>query len=117
MNVAEALKRVEKDSAIAADKEMVVSEETEKVQKQKDKIQMITDEAQAELDKVMPELQKSQEAVEKIDRNDLVNVRSMPNPPPVVGMVFEGVCALLGQAKTDWQSAKSLLNDLNKFIQ
>ena len=31
-------------------------------------------------------------------------------------MVFEGVCALLGQ-KSDWATCKSLLMDLNKFIQ
>jgi hypothetical protein len=64
----------------------------------------------------MPELLRAQEAVEKIDRNQLVNLRSMPNPPPIILLVFEGVCALLG-AKSDWGTVKGLLMDLTKFIQ
>ena len=62
---------------MAQQQEAIVSEETDKVQKQKDRVQLIADEAQSELDKVMPELMKAQEAVEKIDRNQLVNLRTM----------------------------------------
>ena len=39
----------------------------------------------------------------------------MPNPPSIVLMVFEAVCALMGQ-KQDWATAKLMLLDLNKFI-
>jgi len=65
----------------------------------------------------MPQLIKAQEAVEKIDRNQLVMLRTMPSPPAVVSMVFEAVCILFGQTKTDWATAKLLLIDLNRFIQ
>lgn len=40
----------------------------------------------------------------------------MQTPPQVVVMVFEAVCVLFGMNKTDWQSAKTLLMDINKFI-
>jgi len=65
---------------------------------------------------VLPELLKAQESVEKIDRSQLVSLRTMSNPPLVVQMVFEAVCILFGTPKTDWNTAKTLLLDLNKFI-
>lgn len=41
----------------------------------------------------------------------------MTSPPQVVEMVFGAVCILMGMNKTDWASAKTLLQDTNKFIQ
>lgn len=93
-----------------------MSEEAAIVQKQKDRIQLITDEAQAELDKVMPELIKSQEALEHIDEAQLKTLKTMSNPPAVVGMVFEAVCVLMGTAKTDWPTAQKLIMDVPTFV-
>jgi hypothetical protein len=40
----------------------------------------------------------------------------MGSPPAVVGMVFEAVCVLLGESKTDWKSAQKLLQNLSGFV-
>lgn len=77
---------------------------------------MISDEAQQELSLALPELEKASEAVSNIDRTALVNVRGMPTPPALVVLVFEAVCILLGAKNTDWATAKSLMQDLNSFI-
>jgi dynein heavy chain len=63
----------------------------------------------------MPELEKAQKAVEEIDRNALNTIRSYPAPPEIVKLVLEGVCILLG-TKTDWATAKGLMQDLTGFI-
>lgn len=64
----------------------------------------------------MPELIKSQEALEHIDENQLKTLKTMSNPPAVVGMVFEAVCVLMGTAKTDWPTAQKLIMDVPQFV-
>lgn len=110
-----ALEKVEADSRVAAEKEAVVQREAEEVNKKAQDIKIIADDAQAELDKVLPELEKAQKAVEEIDKNALNTIRSYANPPAIVQLVLEGVCILMG-TKTDWATAKGLLQDVNQFI-
>ena len=64
----------------------------------------------------MPELIKSQEAVSNIDKNQLGFLRGMTSPPGQAVITFEAVCALLGEKKNDWPSARALLTDVNKFV-
>ena len=78
-------------------------------------MKIIRDDAQADLDKVLPELEKALKAVETIDRNSLNTIKSYPSPPPIVQLVLEGVCILMG-TKTDWATAKGLLLDINGFV-
>ena len=54
-------------------------------------------------------------AVAEIDRNALNTIRSYPSPPAIVQLVLEGVCILMG-TKTDWATAKGLMQDLNGFL-
>lgn len=75
------LEEVNKDSQIASEKEVIVSQDAEKVQKQADRIQMISDEANAELEKVMPELNQALQAVQNLDRSALSTLKNMMNPP------------------------------------
>jgi len=57
----------------------------------------------------MPELNAALSAVEKIDKVALTSFRTMPSPPPIVEIVFSGICTLFGEKKTDWAAAKGLL--------
>lgn len=73
---------------------------------------MIADEAQAELDKAMPALKEAEDALSKISKGDIAEVKGFINPSPVVVLVLEAVCVLLGE-KTDWNSAKSVMMSID----
>ena len=60
----------------------------------------------------MPEYRKAMQSVEKLEKKDIQEIKSFQNPPPLVLMVMECICTLLGQ-KTDWATAKNLLADMN----
>ena len=50
------------------------------------------------------------QAIHNIDKNDIMEMRSMKNPSEIVQQVMEAVCILLG-VKADWPTAKLLLAD------
>ena len=63
----------------------------------------------------MPAYHSAVEALNKLDKKDIQEVKSYAKPPALVMTVMEAVCLLMGQ-KTDWSDAKVLLNQSN-FLQ
>ena len=53
-------------------------------------------------------MREAEEALQKISKADIAEVKGFINPSPIVIMVLEAVCILLGE-KTDWNSAKSVM--------
>lgn len=60
----------------------------------------------------MPILKEAEEALGKINKNEIAEIKGFSNPPPVVVLVLEAVCVLLGE-KTDWNSAKAVMVGLD----
>ena len=48
-------------------------------------------------------------AVKSIKKQQLVEVRSMVNPPKMVKMAMESICLLIGEPTRDWKSIRSIL--------
>ena len=48
-------------------------------------------------------------AVKSIKKKDLVEIRSMGNPPPAVKLTLEAVCLLMGEAATDWKALRGVI--------
>lgn len=48
-------------------------------------------------------------AVQSIKKQNLVEVKSMSNPPPPVKMALESICLLLGESTNDWKVIRSVL--------
>lgn len=48
-------------------------------------------------------------AVKGIKKKDLVEIRSMGNPPPVVKQALEAICLLLGESATDWKVIRQII--------
>ena len=48
-------------------------------------------------------------AVQSIKKQNLVEVRSMSNPPLPVKMALESICLLLGESTSDWKAIRSVL--------
>lgn len=48
-------------------------------------------------------------AVQSIKKQNLVEVKSMSNPPAIVKIALESICLLLGESTTDWKVIRSIL--------
>jgi dynein heavy chain, axonemal len=86
----------------------------------------------ADLDKALPALDEAVSSLKSLSKNDIVEVKSMTNPPAGVKMVMDAACIMFdlkgkkipdpnggpGAAKiTDyWDDAKKILNDPGKFL-
>eukprot|EP00397_Hematodinium_sp_SG-2012_P000045 GEMP01000045.1.p1 GENE.GEMP01000045.1~~GEMP01000045.1.p1 ORF type:complete len:3312 (+),score=740.25 GEMP01000045.1:2269-12204(+) len=85
------------------------------IRKQAVDVRAVQEDAQKDLDVAMPALEAALKALDSLDKKDVTEIRSFTKPPPLVMMTMEAVCVLMGE-KTDWDSAKKVLGDL-QFIQ
>jgi dynein heavy chain len=83
----------------------VVEKEEAEVKKQTADTQLIKDDAQRDLDAAMPALNAAIEALNSLNKSDITEIKSFAKPPPLVQMVMEAVCVLLGE-KSDWDTSK-----------
>ena len=60
----------------------------------------------------MPILEQANNAVKKIQKNMIDEMKSFKAPPAMVGIVMNAVCLLFGE-KEEWDSAKKLLGRMN----
>jgi dynein heavy chain len=113
----------------------IVGAETEKVGKEK----AIADEEQAkvteisievgkkqadcerDLEKAMPALEAAQTALNTLDKTNLTEMKSFPNPPSAVLMVASAVLVLMapgGKVPKDrsWKAAKAMMGNVDQFL-
>ncbi len=57
----------------------------------------------------MPALIEAEEAVSKINKDDITEIKGYTNPPSGVALVLEAVCTLLME-KIDWNSIKTTMS-------
>lgn len=62
-----------------------------------------------DLSKVEPAVKEAQQAVQSIKKQNLIEVRSMTNPPAPVKLAMESICLLLGEPSNDWKSVRSMI--------
>eukprot|EP00742_Colponemidia_sp_Colp-10_P005056 GILJ01005402.1.p1 GENE.GILJ01005402.1~~GILJ01005402.1.p1 ORF type:complete len:2699 (+),score=503.77 GILJ01005402.1:46-8097(+) len=91
-------------------KERVADDEFQ-VRLHRQQMEGLQTDAQQELDIALPAYHAAVEALSTLDRKDIVEIRSMPKPPPVVQTVVEAVLILLGE-RSDWENAKRVLQDV-----
>ncbi|EDW50531.1 GM13947 [Drosophila sechellia] len=73
----------------------------------------------ADLAQVEPAVIDAQAAVKSIRKQQLVEVRTMANPPSVVKLALESICLLLGENATDWKSIRAVImreNFINSIV-
>ncbi|KAF9161045.1 hypothetical protein DFQ26_004928 [Actinomortierella ambigua] len=63
----------------------------------------------ADLDRAEPAVEEAQRAVREIKRPQLIEVRTMGNPPEVVKMAMESVCTMLGHRLDGWRSVQGII--------
>lgn len=63
------------------------------------------------MSKAIPALNAAAEALKKLNKNDITEIKGFANPPAAVVMVLEAVCILLGE-KSDWEGAKKVMMEM-----
>ncbi|WIA13579.1 hypothetical protein OEZ85_007146 [Tetradesmus obliquus] len=109
---ADLLVKVSADQEEAEKVKVGVAAEEKDVKAMQQQTQAIADAAQAELAEAMPALQAAIDSLKALNKNDIVEIKSFPKPPPLVQMTMEAVC-ILKQEKPDWDTAKRVLGDVN----
>ncbi|KAJ7549736.1 hypothetical protein O6H91_07G065700 [Diphasiastrum complanatum] len=105
------LKQVAKDQESAQKVKEIVEKEEGEVKTQAANTQLIKDDAQKDLDAAMPALNAAVEALNSLNKSDITEIKSFTKPPPLVLLVMEGVCVLLGE-KPDWDTSKKVMGDV-----
>lgn len=83
----------------------VVAAEEKDVKVMQLQTQAIADEAKADLAEAMPALEAALNSLQALNKNDIVEIKSFPKPPPLVQMTMEAVC-ILKQEKPDWDTVR-----------
>lgn len=74
--------------------------------------QDLKNEAQRDLEEVLPALEAAERALNALNKNDIIEIKTFTKPPFLVQLTMEGVCCLL-QEKPDWDTAKKVLGESN----
>jgi len=64
---------------------------------------------QEDLSKVEPAVKEAEQAVQSIKKQNLIEVRSMTNPPAPVKLALESICLLLGEPVNDWKAIRAMV--------
>lgn len=63
----------------------------------------------------MPIYKEALSALDTLNKNDIVEMKSYPKPPEDLVLVISAVCLLLDQ-KENWDEGKKLMNNPEMFI-
>lgn len=96
---------------VAAVREVVTAEERV-VRAKAAEVEVVQAEAQRELDVALPALQAAMDALNRLDKKDIPEVRTFTQPPEGVRIVMEAVCVLLGEPPS-WDTSKRILGNPN----
>ncbi|KAG2439747.1 hypothetical protein HYH02_010624 [Chlamydomonas schloesseri] len=108
-----------------------VEQQEKDANEQAARAKQIAEDAQRDLDEALPALERALESLKNLSRNDIVEVKSLQNPPAGVRTVMDATCIMfdekakmkddpanVGKKVPDyWEPAKKLLNDPTKFLE
>ncbi|KAF6265909.1 dynein heavy chain 2 [Scenedesmus sp. NREL 46B-D3] len=119
------------DKEEAAETKKMVQQQEREANEQAAAAKAIADDAQRDLDAALPALDAAVASLKNLSRNDVVEVRSLQNPPAGVKLVMEATCIMfdekpkmkddpnkMGKKIPDyWEASKKLLSDATKFLE
>ena len=106
---------LEKQQKSAAETEKVFKTEAEESQKLFDQVQELKQGCEADLAKAMPIYESAIQALNTLNKNDIVEMKSYPTPPQELVMVIGAVCVLF-KKNENWDEGKKLMNEPKKFL-
>ncbi|XP_017775192.1 PREDICTED: dynein heavy chain, cytoplasmic isoform X3 [Nicrophorus vespilloides] len=103
------LKQMVKDQQEAEKKKVQSQEIQQQIAEQTIHINHKRKEVMADLAQVEPAVIDAQTAVKSIKKQQLVEIRTMANPPALVKLALESICLLLGENASDWKSIRAVI--------
>ena len=88
---------ITRDKKEADETKKVVTQQEADASIQAQQAKEIAADAQADLDKALPALDAALESLKKLSRNDVVEVKSLKNPPDGVRLVMEACCIMFDE--------------------
>eukprot|EP00854_Cymbomonas_tetramitiformis_P003631 gene3631-4564_t len=129
METDEIMQVIDRETAEANKKKAVVEVEENEAKEKADASRAIKDDCDRELSVAMPILESAIKALNTLNKNDIMEVKGMQNPPKGVKLVMEAVCIMKGIKPTRvkdpntgrynqdyWESSKKMLNDV-RFLE
>ncbi|CAF3110570.1 unnamed protein product [Rotaria sp. Silwood2] len=88
----------------------VVMEDEAVARVKAEETQAMKDDAQRDLNQALPAVEKANEAIGRLKKESIGEVRTFTKPPHMVEVVMQAVCIMF-EKKKDWPSAKLLLGE------
>ncbi|KAK3912297.1 Dynein heavy chain, cytoplasmic [Frankliniella fusca] len=113
------LKQMVKDQQEAEKKKVQSQDIQAEIEKQTVRIAEKRKVVMEDLAQVEPAVIDAQQAVKEIKKQQLVEVRSMANPPAIVKLALESICLLLGENASDWKAIRAVVmreNFINSIV-
>lgn len=107
----EIIKVVEEQEVELEGKQSQVAVEEAIVSKEVNEAETMRAECQAQLDIVMPELDNAREALKKLTKYEISELKALNKPPLPVRMVLEAVCIILGVAPARYKKGGEFIED------
>ncbi|KAL1506667.1 hypothetical protein ABEB36_005991 [Hypothenemus hampei] len=117
------------DTIVAEETKEIVEREEEEAIKMTLATQLIAEDAQKDLDEAMPALLEAEQSLKSLNKNDIIEVRSMKRPPAGVVYVIESICIVKnikpnkipglrpGEKILDyWETGRNMLVDPGLFL-
>lgn len=116
------IKIVGAETEKVAKEKAIADEEQRKVQEIRIEVGIKKDDCEQDLAKALPALEAAQQALNTLDKNNLTEMKSFPNPPSAVLVVASAVLVLLapnGKVSKDrsWKAAKAMMGNVDKFLE
>jgi dynein heavy chain len=108
--------QVNKDKLIADEKDRLVSADKEVVEKSAAEAKIVKDDADADLAQALPILENAKKIVDSLDKNAIVELKALNNPPAAVEMVMACVLTMLGTKDVKWDNIRNEIKDPAQFI-
>ena len=107
---------VNKDKAVADEKERLAMIEQQIVQEKASEAKSVKDDADSDLALALPQLQRAKQIVDELDKAAVGEIKGYANPPPPVVMTMEACATLFGEKDLKWENIKKMIMDPGKFI-
>jgi len=100
---------LEQQTAVANEQEKMMAKEKAESQILYDQVKEMKNDCQEQLEKAMPIYRSAVAALETLNKNDIIEMKSYKAPPEDLVLVIKAVC-LLRDVKENWDEGKKLMN-------
>ncbi|XP_056631499.1 dynein axonemal heavy chain 1-like [Diorhabda sublineata] len=121
--------KIAADTVIAEETKVIVEKEEQAASEKAYHTQNIAEDAQRDLDEALPALIEAENSLKALNKNDIIEVRSMKRPPAGVVYVIEAICIVKnikpnkipgfkpGEKLLDyWEPGRNMLSDPQAFL-